>query len=178
MSVLQQHGSIRSEAQRGFLSSGQAAGFTSKISLPLSVAGCGSVPCHLPASEAYRLKCTAGNCIGDLNGEPQRLSRTACLVTAFPGHQKASNPGLCQSTYCLALSRHAAAWRFLHPILPFAGPAAAPVPARSQSIAVGTDDLVDPSGAGEAYYYDPDEQVEPEPKALRWARENPWCAGS
>ena len=52
------------------------------------------------------------------------------------------------------------------------------MPARSQSVAVGTDDLVDPTGAGEAYYYDPDEQVEPEPKALRWARENPWCAGS
>ena len=72
-------------------------------------------------------------------------------------------------------SKHAALWHFFHPT-PL--PAAASVPARSQSIAVGTDDLVDPSGAGEAYYYDPDEEVEPEPKALRWARENPWCAGS
>lgn len=75
-------------------------------------------------------------------------------------------------------SKCAAAWHCPHPILLPAEPAAAPVPASSQSIAVGTDDLVDPSGAGEAYYYDPDEQVEPEPKALRWARENPWCAGS
>ena len=77
------------------------------------------------------------------------------------------------ATSCLALPEALSCCSLasLHPILLPAGPAAV-------SVAVGTDDLVDPSGAGEAYYYDPDEEVEPEPKALRWARENPWCAGS
>ena len=105
MRVLQQHGSIRCQARRGPLSNGQAARRQQAESCWQSerqmVGACHVA--HLPASEASLQECTAGHCIGDLYGEPHRLSRAACVETACPGSQTATNFGLLQPTHCLAL---------------------------------------------------------------------------
>ena len=133
---------------------------------------CVSLPVKLSYNSAQQ--CTvSGTCkVNNSACHEQHVPRLPALAT----HQPAALACVNHDT-CLALPEALSAASmlqldiFFHLILLPAGPAAV-------SVAVGTDDLVDPSGAGEAYYYDPDEEVEPEPKALRWARENPWCAGS
>ena len=106
MSVLQQNGSITYQTLRGAMSSGQPAGWTAgrfDCQFEQQTMGTMYPVARLPASEASLQQSTAGHCIRDLNGNPQCLSRAACLEIACPGHPPASSFGLCQLTYCLAL---------------------------------------------------------------------------